>query len=77
MGHEWWRPRQASFVEVGDNIDISGYSDMTPVPCVVENVTLDLEDHSYLILMLRLPMNGGSIAVRVRDTELLRWRGKG
>ena len=77
MGHEWWRPWQASFVEVGDNIDLSGYSDMNPVPCVVENVTPDLEDHSYLILMLRLPMNVGSIPVRVRDTEMLRWRGRG
>ena len=72
-----WRRRQASFVEAGDSVDISAHSDMLQVPCVVENVTLDLEDHSYLILMLRLPMNVGSIPVRVRDTELLRWRGKG
>lgn len=77
MSGDGWRRRQASFVEAGDSVDISAYSDMRPVPCMVESATLDLEDHSYLILVLRLPMNVGSIPVRVRDTELLRWRGRG
>ena len=77
MGHEGWRPRQASFVEVGDWIDVSSDGDMRSVACVVCSVFSDQEDPDYLFLVLMFPENGAMFTHRVRDTELLRWRGRG